>query len=156
MFITDHELLKRNIFKIWFDLNKAFIRDLSSRKPFSIVQESSCIVNNNVVFHRSVAVKLYVVTMDLNEHKTLCQRITDVFFHKTVFYFFTPRVFSFASGWFFPSYLDWSGNYSNFAEYTIQPLDRLNLKFSVTECVNLLGSCRVEGQKLCKLTLFGP
>ena len=156
MFITDHELLERNIFKIWFDLKKACIRDLSSRKPFSIVQESSCIANNKVVFHRSVAVKLYVVTMELNEHKTLCQRITDVFFHKTVFYFFTPRVFPFASGWFFPLYLDWSGNYSNSAEYTIQPLDRLDLKFSVTECVNLLGSCRVEGQKLCRLTLFGP
>ena len=51
-------------------------------------------------------------------------------FHKIIFRFFIPRIFPFVFGQFFPSCLDWSGNYSNYAEYTIQPLDRLDLKFS--------------------------
>ena len=51
-------------------------------------------------------------------------------FHKIIFHFFILRVFPFVSGWFFLSCLDWSGNYSNDAEHAIQPLDRLDLKFS--------------------------
>ena len=51
-------------------------------------------------------------------------------FHKTVFHFWIPRVFPFVPGWFFSLCLDWSGNYSNYAEYTIQTFDRLDLKFT--------------------------
>ena len=69
--------------------------------------------------------------MELYEQKTLCQIIADVFVHKTVFHFFIPRVFPVVSAWFLPSCLYWSGKYSNSVEYTIQPLDRLDLRFSI-------------------------
>ena len=67
--------------------------------------------------------KLHVVTEDFMSENYRC------LFHKIIFHILISRVFPFASGWFFPSCLDWSGNYSNEAEYTIQPLDRLDLKF---------------------------
>ena len=130
LFITDRELLKRNIFKMLFDLKKACVQRLKFKVAFFHSSREQVYwrikANNYVVFHRSVVVKLHVVTEDFMSENYKC------LFHKIIFHFFIPRVFPFVSGWFFPSCLDWSGNYSNYAEYTIQLLDRLDLKFSVT------------------------
>ena len=54
-------------------------------------------------------------------------------FYNLVFHFFIPKVFLLVSGWFLPPCLDWSGNYSYYAEYTIQPLDRLDLKLTLVD-----------------------
>ena len=84
MFIADCELLKRNIFKIWFDFKKAWVKRLFKFKKafFHGSFQSSCIANKYLVFHRSVARKLYVVTEDFMSENYKCN------FHKTVFHSF--------------------------------------------------------------------
>ena len=66
-----------------FDLKKVCVQRLKFKAAFFfIVQESSCIADNYVVFHRSVVVKLHVATEDFMSENYRC------LFHSEGFSFF--------------------------------------------------------------------